>query len=435
VLAYACAVTLLTALACGLLPALRASRPDLSSDLKQECGEPALHLHAVGWWRRILLAGQMLVTMVLLLAAGLLLRGLYQAETVNPGFHTTDISVVRYDLDGAGYDTASATRIQLMLAGRVSALAGITTAQARVTPLDGQRLGGRFVLDDGSPYFGSWNVVSPGYFSMLGLPIVRGRDFRASDEREHVGIAIVTESTARRFWPNADPLGQRIQRRSGPKDNAELDEVVGVVKDAQVSSLGESDSTFVYFPITPREQSRLVLLVRHAGATGATGNITNDLRAVVRDIDPQLTVTISPLEDNLKLWRGLSRLAASASGVLAGLALTLAAIGAYGVVAYSVSRRTREIGIRVALGATRGDVVRLVLGQTMQPVVVGALLGLICGAAVSRALSALLFGLSPYDPLSFVAVPLMLLVIAGLASFVPARHATRVDPLVALRYE
>jgi ABC-type antimicrobial peptide transport system permease subunit len=204
------------------------------------------------------------------------------------------------------------------------------------------------------------------------------------------------------------------------------------VKDAQVVSLGDSGSTFAYFPVSAQDQSNLALLVSREGGAGT---LAVELRAAVRDVDPQLVATVSALEDNLGLWRDLSRLAAIASAVLASLALALAAIGAYGVVAFTVSRRTREIGIRVALGATNRDVVGLILRQTMRPVTIGAFAGTICGAALSRLMSALLFGLSPYDPLSFVTVPLILLAIAALASYLPARRATRVDPLVALRYE
>lgn len=430
VLTYVGSITALTALCCGLLPALRASRPDLSEDLKQECGEPASHARSLGWWRHLLLASQMFVSMVLLLAGGLLARGLYQAQTIDPGFRT-DISVVSYDLDASGYNRATAQAVQRALVARLSTLPAVTIAQAWVTPLSPDSLGSRFSLDDGSTYFGSWNAISSNYFSVLGMPIVRGRGFTAADERDHAGVAIVTEATARRFWPGADPIGQTIRRRRLATDS-ELDEVVGVVKDAQVVRLGEADSTFVYVPVNTQDKSDLALLVSREGAVG---NLVNDLRAAVREVDPQLVVTVSTLDENLGFWRGLSRIAAIGAGGLAGLALALAAIGAYGVVAFTVSRRTREMGIRVALGATNRNIMGLILRQTMRPVIIGAGAGTLCAAAVSKLLSALLFGLSPYDPLSFTAVPLILLTIAAVASYLPARRATRVDPLIALRYE
>jgi putative ABC transport system permease protein len=434
-LVYTSAMTLVTAVVCGLLPAIRASQSDVCSDLKQESGESALHGRALGWWRQLLLGCQMLVSMVLLLVTGLLLHGLYHAETVDPGFQTRDIYVVRYDLAAAGYDLASAARIQQRLLDRVSAHPGLATAQVWVTPLDGATLGQRFVLSDGSDHFGSWNVVSPGYFAVLGLPILRGRAFTAVGEHEGGGVAIVSESTARRFWANVDPIGQVITYRRGPQAPREVHTVVGVVKDAQVGRLGESDSTFVYVPATARDEQNLVLLVRQTDAAGPVGDMTTELRTIVREVDPQLVAAVSALEDNLRLWRSLSRLAVSVTGLLAGLALALAVVGAYGLVAYTVSRRTREIGIRMALGATKREVTRLVLQQTMMPVIAAAVVGLICGAVASRALSAVLFGLSPYDPLSFAVVPIVLITIAAVATYGPIRRAARVDPMVALRYE
>jgi predicted permease len=429
---YASALTVLAALACGLLPALRASRADLTDDLKKECGEP-VRRSSRGGWRSLVLAGQMAVSMVLLLAAGLVLRGLYRAETLDPGFHVADVTVVKYDLDGAGYDQVEGSTFQRELSDRASRLPRTTTAQSWATPLDGARLGNQFTLANGAKYFGNWNVVSPSYFSLLGLPILRGRGFTTADERDHAGVAVVTESTARRFWPGSDPIGQTIQHRRSPTSPDEFDQVIGVVKDAQVSSLGEVDPVLVYLPITAQEHNRLILLVRHAGSSYAS--IQRDLAALIQDIDAQLIVTMTPLENNLGIWRSLSRVAASTAGTLAVLSLTLAAIGVYGLVAFTVSRRTREIGIRVALGAKQANVVRLVMRQTTRSVVVGGISGLVIGAAVSRLLSSVLYGLSPYDPLAFVAVGVVLVVVAGFASYLPARRATRVDPLVALRYE
>jgi putative ABC transport system permease protein len=431
VLAYAGGATVLTAVACGLLPAVRASKADLSGDLKQDCGEPLLQARSLGKWRHLLLSGQMLMSMTLLLPAGLLFRGLYRAETIDPGFQTANIMVLKFDLEAAGYDPAAAATVQAAVLARVSSLPGVSVAQAWASPLSLDGLGGRFSLDNGTAFLGNWNAVSSNYFTVLGTPIVRGREFTAADERVQAGVAIVTESTARRLWPGQDPLGQTLRRRRGPNDIGDLHQVIGVVKDAQVARLGESDSTFVYFPSSP-DQSSATLLVRRESAAGS---LEAELRGALRDVDPQLVATLSALEDNLGIWRGVSRLAAVSSAVLAFLAVALAAIGVYGVVAYGVSRRTREIGIRMALGASRWNVVSLMLGQTMRPVIGGALLGTICACAIARLLSALLFGLSPYDPVSFTIVPVVSLAIATIASYLPARQATRVNPSIALRYE
>jgi len=430
VVAYGAALTILTAVAAGLAPALRASRSDLTMELKQECGEVGGRSRAGTLLRHWLLGWQVTVSTVLVLVTGLLLRGWYQAETIDPGFHTSDVAVASYDLTGAGYNDQAAMAFQQRLTARLSAMPGTTTALAWVTPLRG-RLGGRFSTADGTQHFGDWNVVSPAYFSLLQIPIVRGRAFAATDAHQHPGVVIVSESTARRLWPGLDPIGQTLRQKGAP-GAGEVHEVIGVVKDAQVSSLAHSDPTYVYFPAGPEQQSRLILMVRRAG--GFPG-LAADIHAAFREVDRQLVVDVRKLDDNIELWRMASRLAVSASAALGILALSLAVIGVYGVVAYTVSRRTREIGIRVALGATRREVIRTMLRQTMRPVLVGAVVGLLCTAAASRLLSSLLFGVSPYDPVAFMAVPMVLLAIAAMAGYLPARSAARVDPLIALRYE
>jgi predicted permease len=431
VLEYACGATALAALACGVLPAWRASDTALSGDLKRESGAPLAQGRTIGWWRHLLLSSQMLIAMTLLLAAGLFVRALYRTETIDPGFRTAGISVVKFDLNAAGYDDATASTVRAALLARVLRIPGVSVARAWVSPLGLDGLGGRFLLADGTPFLGNWNAVSSNYFDVLETPIVKGRGF-TPDESEGAHVVVVTESTARRLWPGTEPLGQTLRRQRGPANMGDVDEVIGVVRDAQVAQLGTSDSTFVYFPASAQDQSASTLLVRRQGPASS---LEGELRNAVREVDPSLVASVNSLGDNLRVWRGLSRLAAVGSGVLAGLALVLATIGVYGVVAYTVTRRTREIGIRVALGATNRNVVSMVLRQTLQPVVIGALGGTICSAAVSRLMSALLFGLSPHDPLSFATLPLLLLAVAALASYLPARRAAKVDPIVALRVE
>jgi predicted permease len=430
VVSYGAALTILTVVAAGLAPALRASRPDLTTELKQECGEPGGRSGTRTLLRHWLLGWQVTVSTVLVLVTGLLLRGWYQAETIDPGFHTSDVAVASYDLTGAGYNDQAAMAFQQHLTARLSAMPGTTTALAWITPLRG-RLGERFLTADGTQHFGDGNVISHAYFSLLQIPIVRGRAFTATDERQHPGVVIVSESTARRLWPGLDPIGQTLHQ-AGPAGVGDVHEVIGVAKDAQVSYLAQSDQTYVYFPASPEQQSHLIVMVRRAGDFAG---LAADIRAAFRDVDRQLVVDVRKLDDNIELWRTVSRLAVSASATLGILALSLALIGAYGVVAYTVARRTREIGIRVALGATRREVIRTILRQTMRPVLAGALVGLLCTAAVSRLLSSVLFGVSPYDPVAFVGVSIFLLVVAAMAAYLPARSAARVDPLIALRYE
>jgi hypothetical protein len=269
-----------------------------------------------------------------------------------------------------------------------------------------------------------FSPVTPSYFDVLHIPIVHGRGFSAA-EIESEAAVIVTESTARRLWPGVDPLGQALtlEKTTLP--------VVGVVRDAQVSRLGRPDESYLFLPAGPASQPRLQLLVAGVGSAPATGPI----RAAIASLDPQLAVEITRLESNLEQWRAPSKLVAALSATLAILALILACTGVFGTVAYTVSRRVREIGIRVALGAAHADVLRLIVRQGMRPVVVGMAIGLFGAAAVSTVLANMLFGLSPHDPFSFVVLPSVLFAIALLACYVPARRALRVEPTTALRTE
>ncbi len=262
---------------------------------------------------------------------------------------------------------------------------------------------------------------------MLGMPMVRGRGFTKEETQSDAGVMVVTESTARRLWPGQDAAGKTL--RNFDKEEYQ---VVGVVKDAQISHLGEPGGPFFYIPAGPKEQARLQLLVRSKSGDNGTAN---GIRESARGLDPDLIVDVARLEDNLELWRTPSRIVAALSGVLGGLALLLASIGVYGVVSYGVSQRIREIGIRMTLGADGREVMSLLLRQAMQPVLIGAAVGVAGCAAVSQILSKVLYGIGSHDPIAFIGVPVFLLGIALLASYIPARRATRVDPVVALRYE
>ena len=426
VLAYAMLLTLITGIVFGLIPALQASRPDVNTALKQSGTDGKT---ADGFLRHALVGTQVAVSMVLLIAAGLLLRGLYLAQTIDPGFEMKNVAAVSFDLRGQGYDAARAGIFQQQVMDRLAALPGVdAVAEAGNTPLSDSHRGTVFSLP-GHPgdYQVEFNEVSPKYFSLLGIPIVRGRNFTSTEARTGAAFAIVTESTARQFWPKQDPIG-KILRMEGESDM----QVIGVAKDAQVSHLARSNETYLYLPAGPKEQIRMKLLVH--GASGFASTATG-IRAAIHSIDPGLVLDVAKLEDNLEVWRAPSRIVAILAGSLGALGMLLACIGVYGVVSYAVSRRVREIGIRMTLGADARDVRSLILRQAMRPVVVGALIGIAGCAAVSQILSGMLFGISPHDPVAFVVVPLVLLSVALVASYIPARRATRVDPMVALRYE
>jgi macrolide transport system ATP-binding/permease protein len=426
VLGYALLLTMITGIVFGLIPALQASRPDVNTALKQSgIGGKT----ADGFLRHALVGTQVAVSMVLLIAAGLLLRGLYQAQTIDPGFEMKNVATVSFDLRGQGYDDTRAGPFQRQAMDRLAALPGVdTVAEAANAPLSDSHRGTVFSLP-GQPgdHQVELNEVSPEFFSLLGIPIVRGRNLTPTEARMGAPVTIVTESTARQFWPKQDPIGKIVRM----DDKTDM-QVIGVAKDAQVSHLARSNETYLYLPAGPKQQVRMQLLVHGVGgfASTATG-----IRAAIHSIDPGLVVDVASLEDNLEIWRGPSRIAAILAGALGALGMLLACVGVYGVVSYAVSRRVREIGIRMTLGADARDVKNLILRQAMRPVAIGALVGIGGCAAVSQILSGMLFGLSSHDPLAFVAVPLILLSVALVASYIPARRATLVDPMIALRYE
>ncbi len=427
VLGYALLLTVITGVVTGLAPALEASRADVNTGLK--AGDSGLGSHGGGWLRHSLVAVQVAVCMILLIAAGLLMRGLYFAQTVDPGFTMNGIVVASMDLRTQGFKEEPAAAFERQLKEKVAALPGVDgIVEARQTPLNDNHWVTNFSVP-GKPtqYDVENNAISQGYFSMLRMPIVRGRDFTEQEVRTGAHVAIVTETTARKFWPGEDPIGKIL--RQG--DTTDL-EIVGVARDAQVSHLGESRKLYVYLPAGPKEQSRLQLMIHGGGGFAA---VAAGVRSTAADVDPDVLVDVTQFEDNLENWRVPARIVAGLSGSLGALALLLAGVGVYGVVSYAVGRRTREIGIRMTLGADGRDVMGMMLRQSMRPVLVGGAIGIAGCAAVSWVLSSLLFGISARDPIAFVFVPAFLLGIALLASYVPARRATKVNPVVALRYE
>jgi len=425
VLTFALLSSLLTGITFGLVPALRSSRVDLGLAMKERGAESEESPRRRGLLRSGLVATQVAACMVLLLTTGLLLRGLYRAQFIDPGFKMKNVAVASFDFTGAGYSDQQAEVFQQQFMERLSALPGVdAVAQARSAPLSNRHYGYLFSIPGSQP--AEFNNVSPGYFQLLGIPIVEGRNFSDVENRAGAHVAIVTESTTRRFWPGQNPIGKTL--RQGTYDL----EVVGVARDAQISHLARSDEPYVYLPAGPKEQSDLQFLAHSASGYATTAA---SIQATVRALDAELTVNIARLEDNFEYFRFPGRVLATLSAVLGVVALVLALIGVYGMVSYAVSQRVREIGIRMALGADAREVMALILRQAMRPVAVGIAVGIVGCAAASSILSSVLYGISPHDPVSFLFVPGFLLAVALLASYLPARSATKVDPMEALRYE
>jgi macrolide transport system ATP-binding/permease protein len=430
VLGFAVGLSLITGIAFGLAPALHATRASLMLAMKEEGAETMVASKRSGWLRNVLVSAQITVCMVLLIVAGLLLRGLQRTHTIDPGFSMKNTAVISFDLVAAGYNQPRAVEFQQQLKERISAIPGIDlVAQTGVSPLSDDHRGNRYsVPENNASYQIEHNRVSASYFPLLGIPIVRGRNFTQAEISNGSPVVIMTESTARRLWPNQNPIGKIMFEEPG-KNNAAL-EVIGITKDSQVSRLGETNTMYLFRPAGPKEQGRIIVMA-HAGNTFDTS--MKEMRTAVQQLDPELFVKVTRLEDNMNLWRMLSLIPSVLSAALGALALLLASIGVYGMVAYAVSRRIREIGIRMALGASGGNIRSLIVRQGMRPVVVGAGIGILCCAAISNFMSSVLYGVSPWDPISFLFVPGFLFAVALVACWLPARKAARVDPMESLR--
>jgi predicted permease len=429
VLGYALLLSVLTCIGFGLAPALQASRVDLNTSVK---GDGTIASSGKKGGRLLLntmVSAQVALCMVLLIASGLLLRALYYAQTVDPGFAMNGVAAMFLNLGDNGYDPGQATQFMMRVRDRLSSLPGVTdVAQAECAPLSHDFSVDRFTIAGRANEFVpmEYNHVSPSYFSLLGIPIVLGRGFSRQDTHDTAGI-VVTESTAHKLWPGEVPLGKIVKESTGREHV-----VIGVTKDAQVAHLGEEDTNYLYLPGGPDQDSRSYIMVRYATKFS---DVASGIRHIFRSIDPNVPVNVTPLSDYLEKWRAPSRLVAGLSGSLGALALLLSSIGVYGMVSYSVSRSIRDIGVRMALGADKAQIMRHVLWQTQRPVLIGGIVGLLLGASVSGVLSSLMFGIGAHNPTTFVAVPLFLFAVACAATLIPTRRATQVDSILALRCE
>jgi macrolide transport system ATP-binding/permease protein len=339
-----------------------------------------------------------------------------------------------FDVFPGGYDRPRGHLFQRQLLDRLRALPGVERASlARTIPLGFSGNSSTGISVDGyqpqkdEQVVINYNEVSDGYFETLRIPIVQGRAFGESDAEGAPATAIVNETMARRYWQDGDPVGRYISV------GHERVQVIGVAKDGKYRSLNETPRPYMYFPLAQRYRSAVKLHVRSNAETGA---ILAAIRQVFRELDPDLPITETmPLAAHLEQAVFAQRIAATLLAIFGALALTLATVGLYSVMAYAVSQRTHEMGIRLALGASPSELRRMIVGSGMKVAAVGLALGAIGAAAVSRLLTSLLNGVSPTDPLTFGVVVGALALVAFIAALVPARRASSVDPIVALRYE
>jgi predicted permease len=422
-----------TALLFGLLPALQASRRDSMPSLKNGTTPAGSSRRRL---RDALVVAEVSLSLALLVAAGLCVRSVHVARQLDPGFSPRGVLLTSLDLFPAGYTPQTGRAFYRQLLDRLSALPGVEAATlARRVPLGFKGNSSSTVTVDGyEPARGesisvSLNRVGADYLKTMRIPLVAGRDLARHDEEGAPDVAVVSETTARRFWRDRDPIGGRF-RFNGEQ---EWITVVGVARDVKMSTLNEQPRPFVYLPILQHYHPSAVIHVRTAGDPAS---LAAPIRQVVQAIDPRLpTFATRTLEAHTGAATFQPRMAGSLLSVFGGLAVTLAAIGLYGVLAFVVSRRTREIGVRMALGATGSAVFRLVAGHGLRLTAIGIVLGLGAGYGLARGLASILFGVRAYDPITLAGAVAILGACAAAACVVPAWRATRVDPVRALKSE
>jgi putative ABC transport system permease protein len=434
VLLFAFAATLATSLLFGVAPAFHAARVDAADALKSgsQSGPPRRALA-----RRILVVAQVALCLVLLVGAGLLLRSFTRVLDVNPGFRADHLLSMRIGLPRTYKTIASVVQIDARFIERIKSLPGVSDAtMVSSLPISGGDPNGDLTIEGVASVPGElggsgFRLTLPGYFHTMGIPIVRGRDFTDADDRQHDQVVIINESMARRFWTTQDPIGRRI--KIGPRDAGKWLTIVGVAKDVRQIGLDTEIGYSTYTPFAQGGRLQMEIAIRTA-ANPET--ILAAAQREIRQVEPSVIVdrvqTMSQRIDDSVAPRRLNLVL---FGFFALLALILASVGLYGVVAYAAARRTREFGIRMALGARSGNVLRLVLGEGLKLAAAGVAIGTVAALALTRLLTKLLFGVEPTDPMTIVAVAVLLGCVATMACWLPAHRATRIHPTEALRTE
>jgi putative ABC transport system permease protein len=438
VLLFTFAVSLLTGILFGIAPALRGARLNLQDGVKEGArGSTSRHSRKLG---DAFVMSQIAMSLILLIGAGLIVRSFRNLISVDPGFAAQNVLSASLSLPQSRYTNETHVRsFYSQLLERAQQVPGVETAAlCQVVPFSGGGGGYAFTVERyqpkaGEPARDAWRrSVTPDYFTTLGIRVLKGRQFETTDREDSPLVAMVDEKLAREYWSDGNPVGKRI-RLGGPTSKAPWLTIVGVVRSVKNRRLDEDAKFYVYQPFfqwAPRESS---LVMR---TSVDPESITASLRNEVATLDPELPLfDITTVEDSVARSVATKRFASGLLMAFASTALLLAIIGVYGVISLNVNSRTNEFGIRLALGAQPRNVLQLVLGQGMPVAALGIVIGIIAALSLTRLLENLLFGVTPTDPLTFVVVTGTLVVAALAASYIPARRATKVDPLVALRYE
>jgi putative ABC transport system permease protein len=436
VLSFTLLVSLLTGILFGLFPAWQASKYALNESLKE--GGKSSASSGRKRFRNALIVSEVTLALVLLVGAGLMMKSLWRLMDVKPGFDPQNLTTLRIALPQSQYNRdEQVVAFYSELTGRIKNLPGVES----VSTIDMMPMGGSggtttFLIEGRpAPPQGQYpeanaRTSSPGYFQTMGIPIIKGRDFSEHDTVNTPLAVVINETMARKYWPGEDPIGKRLL---DPGNRTPPAEVIGVVGDIKHFGLDDQAEEYIYTSSIQTPGNAMFLVVRTATDPVS---MTATLRKEVQALDKDLPVfDVKPMNERIIESAGPRRLVMFLLGVFALVALILASVGIYGVMAYAVTQRTHEIGIRVALGARRGDILKLVIRQGMWLVLLGVTLGLLVSFAVTRFMAGLLFGVTANDPLTLAGVALLLAGIAFIACLIPARKATKVDPMVALRYE
>jgi putative ABC transport system permease protein len=436
VFAYAFGVALLAGTLVGIVPALRASRCDLNEVLHQAGRSVAVGRHRL---RSALVIAQVAGSLMLLVVAGLFTRSMAKAQKMDLGFDPTHVLNLSMDPNTIGYRETQGRLFFQQLLDQVRATPGVESASlAFSVPMGYYNSVSTLQIEGYVPSANQPgptslnNIVTPGYFKTMGIPILRGRDFTDADSENTKYVAIINETVAQRFWPNQNPIGRHFYRNGKLHQSIE---VIGVAKDSYTNLFSSTMQPFFYLPLSQDYVSLVTLQVR---TTQAPETMIAPLQKQIEALAPGLPVfNVQTMTDGLYTLAGflIFQIGAGLTAALGLLGLLLAVVGVYGVVSYVTAQRTHEIGIRTALGAQRVDVLKMVLGQGLVIVGLGIGIGVLAAAAAGRVVRNFLVGVSPTDPLTYGVVSFVLVLIASFACWIPARRATRVDPLVALRYE